>query len=256
MKVVGLGPGGPGLLPPEAVAALEEAQVVVGYSSYLKYIDPGLLAAREVISTGMKKEIDRCRAAVDMAAQGRRTVLVSSGDPGVYGMAGLALEIVERAGLADRLEVEIIPGIPALCAAAARLGAPLMHDFAVVSLSDLMTPWELIQKRVAAALDADFVLVLYNPRSRRRTFQLSRVKEMIISMRGENTYAGIVRNAARQGESVLVTTIKDMDESRIDMLTIIVVGNSSTKYSGKWMITPRGYLEKYRIMEEGKPPGV
>lgn len=232
---------------PEAGTALADAEVIVGYKPYVSLIDPDILAKREVITTGMKMEMERCRTAMNRAAEGKKTVLVSSGDPGIYAMAGLMLEIVDKAGLADRIDVEIIPGIPALCAAAARLGAPLMHDFAVVSLSDLMTPWELIRKRMAAALDADFVIVIYNPRSRKRMRQLSEVRDMIIRKRGGKTLVGIVKNAARKDESVSITRMEEMDESAVDMLTILIVGNSETKQAGKWMVTPRGYVKKYGV---------
>ena len=226
--------------------ALEKSEVVVGYRTYVGLIDPDLLKGKETISTGMRGEIHRCKIAIEKTLEGRYTALVSSGDAGIYGMAGLVLELLAENELMERVEFEIIPGIPALSAAAALLGAPLMHDFAVISLSDLMTPWEEIQARVEAAAKADFVIVIYNPRSRKRDWQLGRVRDLIMGCRGGSTPVGIVRNAAREGEAVEITTLSRLDDSRVDMLSILLVGNSRTRVIGNKMITPRGYLEKYR----------
>ncbi len=246
IKVIGLGPGSSSHQTPEAKDALLWADVIVGYKTYIDLITPDLLQDKEILSTGMKREIDRCEAAINEALKGRKTVIVSSGDPGIYGMAGLVLELVHNRGLDNRLDVEIVPGIPALCAAAALLGAPLMHDFAVISLSDLLTPWELIKKRLLAALRADFVIVIYNPRSKKRVSQFHEVMELVIDKRGKDTPVGVVKNASRPGETVSATVAERVDETDIDMLTILVIGNSSTKITGNRMITPRGYMEKYR----------
>jgi precorrin-3B C17-methyltransferase len=238
--------------------------VIVGYDTYMGLLEPHLLAGKETIATGMRKEMERCRAAIEKAKEGRQTAVVSSGDAGIYGMAGLVLELLDEEGLQGKIEVEIIPGIPALAAAAALLGAPLMHDFAVVSLSDLLTPWEMIRSRIEAAARADYVIVLYNPRSKRRNWQLTRAKEILLTFRDGSTPVGIVKNAMREGQSVERTTLSDLDESKADMLTILVVGNSQTKVRGEKMITPRGYLQKYgaRHKAQGKhkevfrqPPG-
>ena len=174
MRVVGLGPGSPEYLAPKAREVLERAEVIIGYKGYIKLIDSDLLQGKEIIATGMTQELDRCHAAIDSSLKGKSTAVVCSGDPGIYGMAGLILELLETRGCHAEIDVEIIPGIPALTAAAALLGAPLMHDFAVISLSDLLTPWEIIEKRIGAALEADFVLVLYNPRSKKRNWQRKR----------------------------------------------------------------------------------
>jgi len=230
---------------PQAGAALARAEVVVGYRTYLDLVEPELLEGKKVISSGMKQEIARCRAAIEEARGGRDTALVSSGDAGIYGMAGLVLELLEDEGLTGILDVEVVPGIPALSAAAALLGAPLMHDFAVVSLSDLMTPWEAIEARLEAAARADFVLVLYNPRSRRRDWQLDRAREIVMGFRSADTPVGIVRNAGRDGEWKEVTSLGKMDVVRVDMLTIVLIGNSGTRNVGGRMVTPRGYLAKY-----------
>jgi precorrin-3B C17-methyltransferase len=231
---------------PHARRALLEADVILGYKGYMELLEPMLLEAKETIATGMKGEIDRCQTAIARALAGQDAAMVSSGDAGIYGMAGLILELLGSQGLMDRVEVEVIPGVPALAAAAALLGAPLMHDFAVISLSDLMTPWEVIQARVAAAARADFVLVIYNPRSKRRQLQLPQALKHVRESRGQQTPVGIVKDAMRAGQSIEVTTLGEMDVSRVDMRSILIIGNSQTRVLDGKMVTPRGYLEKYR----------
>ena len=245
MTIVSIGPGDPRYLVAKARMALKQAKVIVGYKTYLDLIDPELIVEKEIISTGMKGEIRRCSMAIEKALEGKDTAVVSSGDAGIYGMAGLVLELIAEQDLLDRVEIEVIPGIPALSAAAALLGAPLMHDFAVISLSDLMTPWEVIRQRVEAAVKADFVLVIYNPRSKKRVWQLEKVRDLILKHRSRDTPVGIVRNAARKGETAQITTLSQMDEASVDMLSILLVGNSGTRVIGNKMVTPRGYLEKY-----------
>ena len=246
MTAVSLGPGDPHYLAPRAKEALLQAEVIVGYKTYMDLIDPELLKGKEAISTGMMDEIRRCEMAIEKALDRKDTAVVSSGDAGIYGMAGLILELLAEQGLLDKVEVEVIPCIPALSAAAALLGAPLMHDFAVISLSDLMTPWEVIQSRIEAAVKADFVLVIYNPRSKKRNWQLDKVRELILEHRDKQTPVGIVRNAMRDGQSVKITTLSNLDKSGVDMLSILVVGNSLTRVLGGRMVTPRGYMGKYR----------
>jgi adenosylcobyric acid synthase len=248
LYVVGIGPGGAEHITPAATAAIAAASVVVGYSTYLELI-PELLAGKEVVSSGMMKEVERCRQALDLAAAGQTVALVSSGDAGVYGMAGLALELAAD----STVEIEIVPGISAVQAAAARLGAPLMHDFAVVSLSDLLTPWALIRRRLLAAGAADFVVALYNPRSKGRIAQLEEARQILLRHRSPATPVGIVRNACRPGESVVVTDLQGLAGETVDMLSLVIVGNSSTRLDGRGrMLTPRGYAGKYfedRIQE-------
>lgn len=215
---------------------LAEAEVIVGYKTYLDFLDE-ILEDKEIINSGMRKEVERGELAVEQAKTGKKVAVVSSGDAGVYGMAGVILELV---GEAD-LEVEIIPGITAANAAAACLGAPLMHDFAVISLSDLLTPWELIKKRLACAAEGDFIITLYNPRSKGRKDQIVEAQQIISRVRGEKTPVGIVRNAKREGEEVVITTLGEMLNHNIDMFTMVVIGNSNTFSNGKYMITPRGY---------------
>lgn len=241
LSVVGLGPGDSVLLTPQAAHCLEQAQTIVGYPLYVDLVPPQYRAGKTILTTGMRHEIDRCNAAIDATLTGSPTAVVCSGDAGIYGMSGLVLELLEQRGLQDTVPVEIIPGIPAVCAAAALLGAPLMHDFACVSLSDLLTPWTRITARLHAAVSADFVLTLYNPRSRGRDWQLAHAMEIIRAYRSPDTPVGLVRKAYRPDQNVSLHTLEKFDTGLVDMLSIVVVGNSSTRIAGKYMLTPRGY---------------
>ena len=239
LYIVGIGPGGLNHMTFGARDALERSQVVVGYKTYLDFITP-LLAGKEVVSSGMMKEVDRCNEALAIAGSGKTVALVSSGDAGVYGMAGLALELAEN--LHNPPEIIIVPGVSAVQAAAAVLGAPLMHDFAVISLSDLLTPWDTIERRLVAAAAADFVVALYNPRSKGRTTQIESARNIMLAARSSRTPVGIVRNACRDGEEKVVTTLADMLSHHIDMFSIVIIGNSATYEDQKGrMVTPRGY---------------
>ena len=254
--VVGLGPGASDHLSPAARAALEAADAIVGYRTYLELI-PELTAGKQVVSSGMTREVERCRRALELAAAGSTVALVSSGDAGVYGMAGLALELAGGAlrGGSDQgehpaspppdIDIEVVPGISAVQAAAARLGAPLMHDFAVISLSDLLTPWSLIRRRLAAAATADFVVALYNPRSKGRATQIAEAREILLRHRSAQTPVGIVRKACRPGEEVRVANLETFLGTEIDMLSTVIIGNSATfvDAAGR-MVTPRGYSVK------------
>ncbi len=238
---------------PAAAKALEEADVIAGYRTYLDLI-PAFIRDKEVISTSMKKEIDRCRAAIARALEGNRVALVSSGDAGIYGMAGLVLELCLREGIPlnpplaeEGIGFRVVPGVPALCAAASLLGAPLMHDFASISLSDLLTPWDLIEERIKAAAGADFVICIYNPRSRKREWQLGRACELIMDSRPGTTPAAVVRKAMRTGEGITITTLKDLPAQEVDMQSICVVGNTRTFSKEGFMVTPRGYGDKYSL---------
>ncbi|ACM18415.1 cobalt-precorrin-3 C17-methyltransferase and adenosylcobyric acid synthetase [Geotalea daltonii FRC-32] len=239
LYIVGIGPGGLNHMTFEAREALASSDVIVGYKTYLDFITP-LLAGKEVVSSGMLKEVERCNQALSIACSGKSVALVSSGDAGVYGMAGLALELAEN--LPAPPDIIIIPGVSAVQAAAAVLGAPLMHDFAVISLSDLLTPWPVIEKRVAAAAAADFVIALYNPKSKGRTMQIEAAQAIIAAQRAAGTPVGIVRNACREGEDMVVTTLDQMLDHDIDMFSIVIIGNSATFVDQKGrMVTPRGY---------------
>jgi precorrin-3B C17-methyltransferase len=251
---VSLGPGSADYLIPRAKQALAEAQVVVGYQTYIDLVRPWL-TTQEVVATGMKAEVKRCQLALDRACAGQQVALVSSGDAGIYGMAGLVLSMCAAQGLkvgppegsgGVDLYLEVIPGIPALAAGAALLGAPLMHDFVVVSLSDLLTPWETIHKRLELAAQGDFVIVLYNPKSKKRDWQLGAVRDLLLRHKDPTTPVGIVSRAAREGQATTVTTLQELLMHPVDMQTIVIVGNSQTYTYGGYMITPRGYQEKYR----------
>lgn len=258
LHVIGLGPGDPGLLAPDALRCLEQSRVIAGYSGYMDQLPKTLLARKRLISTGMRAEVQRVEAALDSALAGEETSLVCSGDPGVYAMAGLVFERLEKRGPPSAaLPVHVVPGIPALCAAAALLGAPLMHDFACVSLSDLLTPWATILHRLECALAGDFVLVLYNPRSSRRTRQLEEALTLALRHRLGSTPVGVVRNAFRPGQQCAVTPLESLKAESVDMFTLIIIGNSDSRIipgagaeplaweSGARMLTPRGYNNKY-----------
>jgi len=252
LTVVSLGPGSEDLITPQCLAALERAEVLVGYTPYLDLVPEAAKAGKDLVSTGMRHEVDRAEAALDAALDGRDVAVVSSGDAGVYGMAGLILEMVETRGLRDVLDPEIMPGIPALTAAAALLGAPLTHDFAVISLSDLLTPWPVIERRLEAAAQADFTTAIYNPRSRRRHWQLGKALELLAAHRSPDTPVGLVRQAFRQDQAVSVHRLADFDPSAVDMVSIVIVGNASSRivggrFGGDRMLTPRGYAGKYDL---------
>ena len=218
---------------------IENAEVVIGYKTYVALIQSIIKPDAEVVSGIMGQEVERAKIAVAKALEGKRVTVVSSGDPGVYGMAGLVLEVADLENLP--VSVEIVPGVTAATAAAAQLGAPLVSDFAVVSLSDLLTPWSLIEKRLQAAAEAGFVIVLYNPQSQGRKEPLAKAYEILLEHRSPDTPVGIVRQAGRKGEETVVTTLKEMLGCSVDMATTIIVGNSTTRVIGKRMVTPRGY---------------
>ena len=247
ITVIGIGPGSLMDMTPRARKAIEDAQVVAGYHTYIKLVE-SLLDGKEVIGTGMMQEIDRCRMAVEKAAAGQETVVVSSGDAGVYGMAGLVLELVLQRPEGERPEFGgTIAGISAVNAAASVLGAPLMHDFAVISLSNLLTPWELIKKRVDMAGQGDFVIALYNPKSKKRVQNIEEVREILLKYRAPSTPVGIVTAATRPDEKKVLSTLDACTKEDINMFSLVVIGNSQTYVKEGYMITPRGYGNK----EEG-----
>jgi len=223
-----------------AYNVLKEAEVIIGYKTYVDLLDD-LVEGKEIISSGMTREVERSLLAIEMAAAGKYVAVVSSGDPGIYGMAGITLELLEKEKMSDRLAVEIIPGITSANAAASSLGAPLMHDFAVISLSDLLTPWEVIERRLAAAAQADFVTVLYNPVSKKRTEQIKKAREIFLRYKSPSTPVGIVRNAKRGDEEVIKTDLEHFLEYPIDMFTVVLIGNRQSYRTARFMITPRGY---------------
>ena len=240
LYVVGLGPGGEEFLSGQARAALEEAQVLCGYTVYVDLIRP-LFPDKEVYTTPMRQERNRCRWALEAASQGKTVALVCSGDAGVYGMAGLALQL--GADYPDA-EIEVVPGITAALSGAAVLGAPLGHDFCVISLSDLLTPWEVIEKRLECAALGDFAICIYNPSSKKRADYLKKACEILLRHKSPETLCGWVRSIGREGQESRVLTLEQLREERVDMFTTVFVGSSTTAlWSGK-MVTPRGYEER------------
>jgi precorrin-3B C17-methyltransferase len=223
---------------------LSEVEVIIGYKTYLELI-PEYLKGKEVLSSEMMKEVDRCRKALELASKGKSVALVSGGDPGIYAMAGLVFELAEKS--AANCGIEVIPGLAAINSCAARLGAPLMHDFAAVSLSDLLTPWELIEKRLDAVAMADFVTAIYNPRSKKRTTQIVKAREIFLKHRSPDTVVGIVTAATRDNERIVITTLDKMLEQEIDMQSTVIIGNSQSYTWNGLMITPRGYSGKYTL---------
>ena len=246
--VVGTGPGSIEHITPYAREAIRKSEAVVGYGAYLDLITD-LIKDKEVVSTGMTKEVDRCRTAVEIALSGKTVAVVSGGDPGIYAMAGLVLEMLKDHNASSPINVEVIPGISAVNAAASRLGAPLMHDFAVISLSDRLTPWELIEKRLEAAAMADFVIVLYNPKSMGRPEHIDRARAICLRYRSAETPVGIVKAAMRENEKVIIANLRDMLNHDIDMQTTVIIGNSTTFTWNNLMITPRGYMASPRCVK-------
>lgn len=238
--MVGIGPGSYEDLTPRALAAIKNADVIVGYKKYVELVSD-LIDGKQVVDTGMKQEVDRAQAALDLAMQGNSVVVISSGDPGIYGMAGLMLELAGKLEAAVRPAVSVIAGISAVGASAAILGAPLMHDFAVISLSDLLTPWEVIERRVEAAAQADFVIALYNPKSTKRVDQIERVRNLCLKHRKGATPVGIVHHATRSQESKELSDLENFTQKHIDMFSLVIIGNSQTYIQDGVMITPRGY---------------
>lgn len=235
--VVGLGPGEWNQMTQRAVEALEECDVITGYDVYVDLIRERF-QHKNLISTPMKKEAERCHIAIGEALKGQTVAMVCSGDAGVYGMAGLMYEVAQQY---EPVEIEVVPGITAACSGGAVLGAPLIHDFAVISLSDLLTPWELIEKRIECAAEADFVICLYNPASKKRQDYLKRACELVSKHRGAETKCGFVRNIGREGESGTVLTLEELRETQVDMFTTVFIGNSQTREIGGKLVTPRGY---------------
>ncbi len=250
LAVVGLGPGAPDWRTPEASAAVRAASDLVGYRLYLDLSGPP--AAGQIHHAyALGEEEIRVRAALDLAAEGRSVALVCSGDPGIYAMAALVFELLDREARADwkRVAVTVVPGVSALQAAAARIGAPLGHDFCAVSLSDLLTPWPAIEQRLKAAAEGDFVVALYNPVSKRRSRQLAAAVEILRTKRTGDTPVVLARNLGRPGEEIAVIALDELTPDRVDMLTVVLVGSTATRRvprgeGGCWVYTPRGYAAK------------
>jgi cobalt-factor III methyltransferase len=254
LLVIGFGPGSEEHITERARKALQESDMIIGYKTYVDLIE-GLLNGQEIISTGMTEEVSRAQEAVRQAELGKKVAVISSGDAGVYGMAGLVYEVlVEKGWKQDTgVEVEVIPGISAINSCASLLGAPVMHDACTISLSDHLTPWSLIEQRIEAAAQADFVIALYNPMSGRRTRQIVEAQRILLKYRSPETPVGLVKSAYRDRQSITRTTLVDMMNHEIGMLTTVLIGNSSTFYYDDLMITPRGYQRKYTLSQKEQP---
>lgn len=240
VSIVGFGPGSHSQMTHQAYNALCKADYIVGYKTYIELLRP-LLPGYRFVSSGMRQETERCRQALELAAEGNEVALVSSGDSGIYGMSGILLQLMHKLSYERRVTWEVVPGVTAAGAAAALLGAPLMHDFAVISLSDLLTPLDLIADRIEAAAKADFVICLYNPASIKRRDHLSMAVRLISKYQDENVPVGIVTHAGRQGQSKTLTTLKNLDQEEVNMFSVVLIGNSQTYIENDVMITPRGY---------------
>ncbi len=237
LYVVGIGPGERRKMTLEALGILEQCQVIAGYQVYVDLLAE-VLPDKEFIVTGMRREKERCRLALKAAAAGRRTAMVCSGDAGVYGMAGILLEMGQEY---PQMEITVVPGVTAALSGGAVLGAPLGHDFAVISLSDLLTPWEKIEKRLAGAAMADLAICIYNPSSRKRRDYLRKACQILLQYRSADTVCGYVRNIGRRGESYGIVPLSRLADVEADMFTTVFIGNSMTKRIGDRMVTPRGY---------------
>ncbi|MGB6128231.1 MAG: precorrin-3B C(17)-methyltransferase [Psychrilyobacter sp.] len=234
--VVGMGPGNKDNMSFKAFDSMKKSDILIGHKTYISLVED-MFPEKELIRSAMKKEIDRCNETLKLAESGKTISLISSGESGVYGMAGIMLEVA----LDSDIEVEIVPGITASNAGASVVGAPIMHDHATISLSDLLTDWKLITKRIDLASQGDFVISYYNPKSFSRTTQIVEAREIMLRHKRKDTPVAIVRNAKRDGEDYVITTLEDMLNHEINMFTVVIVGNSKTYVKKGKMITPRGY---------------
>jgi precorrin-3B C17-methyltransferase len=260
LYIVGTGPGDVAHMSGRAVEVLRDVECVAGYTTYVDMI-ADIIKGKEIITTGMMKEVERVEKAIENALSGKSCALVSGGDPGIYAMAGLVFEICRNKGIklerstdkkdqkdcGSSLSIEIVPGIPALAAGAALAGAPLTHDFAAISLSDLLTSWETIEKRLTCAAMADFVIVLYNPKSKKRDWQLKRAQELILAHRDKTTPVAVVTGAMRENQCISFTTLDRLESEEVTMQTVIFIGSSSSVRYLDFLFTPRGYSQKYEI---------
>jgi precorrin-3B C17-methyltransferase len=248
LHIIGTGPGGLEHLSPAAHAAIAASTELVGYTLYLTLLG-GLTQGKTCHHLPLGEEIARARLALDLAASELPTALISSGDAGIYAMATLVFELLEQEARPEWLDVavQVIPGISALQAAAARVGAPLAHDFCTISLSDLLTPWETIESRVHAAGLGDFVVAFYNPVARERRWQLAKAREILLQYRGAATPVAIARNVTRSDERITLTRLGSLTPAKVDMVSLVLVGNSETRRLGNWLYTPRGYRKKLGV---------
>jgi len=251
LYIVGVGPGHHDHMTFRAKQVIEESDTIVGYETYVDLV-ADLIEGKEVYRYAMTQEVERAHQAIDLAKAGKIVSLVSSGDPGIYGMAGLIYEILAETGWdrKDALYVEVVPGISSLNSCAALVGSPLMTDFAVLSMSDLLVPWEIIVKRVEAAAQGDFVIVIYNPSSKKRIHQLQDTRKILLKYRSPTTPVAIIKGAYRESQEVVLTDLENLENhsDKLGMITTVIVGNSSTFRYKDMMINPRGYTSKYNIV--------
>ena len=248
--IAGIGPGSREDITPAVVEAVATADVVVGYKYYFQFIMPYIKNGCECIDTGMKRERERAAQAFEMAVSGKTVVVISSGDAGIYGMAPLVFEMCKERG--EDVEIDVLPGISAFQKAASLLGAPIGHDLCIISLSDLMTPWSIIERRINAAATGDFVTAIYNPKSNGRYWQLYRLRELFLKERSADTPIGIVRQAGRPEQTVTVSTLGTFDIEEVDMFTVLLIGNSQSYIFNGKMITPRGYYREHPDADDKK----
>lgn len=235
--VIGIGPGAYEQMTGKAIRAMQESDVIIGYTVYVDLVKE-YFPDKKMMTTPMRKEVERCVLAFEEAEEGQTVSMICSGDAGVYGMAGLMYEIGVNY---PEVELEIIPGVTAALGGASVLGAPLIHDFCMISLSDLLTPWEKIETRLLGASQADFVICLYNPSSHKRKDYLEKACDLMLRYKSPNTICGIVTNIAREGETAKVMTLRELRDTKVDMFTTVFIGNSQTKNLNGKMVTPRGY---------------
>jgi precorrin-3B C17-methyltransferase len=261
LNIVGIGPGNEDYITPASLRAIQEAEIVIGYSTYIKLVQH-LLSDKQIIRTGMTEEIRRAQLAIEESKKGKIVSIISSGDAGVYGMASLIFQVLEEMGWkkSDDPEIHIYPGITAINACASLIGAPLGHDFCSISLSDLLTPWPIIRKRIELAAQADFVIGFYNPASGRRQRQIVEAKEIIEQYRPGTTPVALIKSAYRERQHIIISDLDHFLDYEIGMLTTVIVGNTNTRFFEGYIYTPRGYTNKYNIIEgtvkSGQKPGI
>lgn len=250
LYIVGVGPGSHDHMTFRAKEVIEKSDTIVGYDTYVTLVED-LIKGKDIYRYAMTQEVERAKQCIDLAQEGKTVSLVSSGDPGIYGMAGLIYETLAEAGWDPKtgLQVEIIPGVSALNSCASLVGSPLMTDFAVVSMSDLLVPWEIITKRVEAAAQGDYVIVIYNPSSKKRIHQLQDTRKLLLKYRRPNTPVAIIKGAFRESQTIVMTDLQNMEEhaDKLGMISTVIIGNSSTYNFKNLMINPRGYTSKYNL---------
>ena len=253
LYIVGVGPGHHDHMTFRAKRVIEESDTIVGYETYVNLVED-LIEGKDVHRYAMTQEIERAHQCIDLAKEGKIVSLVSSGDPGIYGMAGLIFEILAESGWnpENDLQVELVPGVSALNSCASLIGSPLMTDFAVVSMSDLLVPWEIIVKRVEAAAQGDYVIVIYNPSSKKRIHQLQDARKLLLKYRKASTPVAIIKGAFRKSQTIVMTDLEHLEEhsDKLGMISTVIVGNSSTYNFKDLMINPRGYTSKYNLQEQ------